>query len=432
MRRIATGAVLAVLVAASGAQAAGLKVSGGTATHVEMCGKPHRAQLFDPGAPATLRGPGRLVLSVCHDGKWGGRKLLGSHRAMVAENAGDFRVRAIRRGKRKRAFLRFGVGEIVDAPLRVTVRNTNTTAVSCMADGGERTLHGHLTAPRSVLSRPDPAVTLFVHGFAVHEPFWRFRAVPGYDTTMKLAEAGHASVTIDRAGYGTSRVPADGNTTCIGSQADMAHQVVEALKSGAYTIDANTPVSFERAALVGHSVGGLIAELAGATYPGIDGIGIVSYADQGQTPLAISELGDQSLRCGSGGDAATPGFALFTATDQAFGAAFLNAPTDPAVVAAATADHVPEPCGDVLSATATLLTSNTIGSSLEGPVLLLSGEDDALFTPAGVRLQRERLGGTNDTVTMELVPETGHAITLGQSAPTVVDALESWLTTNGF
>jgi pimeloyl-ACP methyl ester carboxylesterase len=439
MRRLTGALVLIALALPASAHAGRFTVTGGTAATLTTCGKAHALTLLDGGGTAAIRvvGPGRrkrahIVLQRCRDGKWIAARRVGKRRASVTEHVGDFRVRLVGRRHARAAFLRFGVGEIVDTPFTVAVKNVNGTAVPCMADGGDRTLHGHLTSPRSLLSKENPAVALYLHGFAVDETFWRFRAVPGYDTTTTLAEAGHASVTIDRAGYSSSRTDGDGNTTCIGSHADMAHQVVAALKSGDYTVEHNEPVKFARAALIGHSVGGLIAELAGASFDGIDGIGIISYADQGQTPLAVTELGDQSLRCGSGGDKATPGYALFGATDAAFAAAFLNAPTDPAVLAAELKMHVPEPCGDVLSAAATLVISNAIGGTLTGPVLLISGEDDALFTPTGVMLQGEKLFATNDTVTTELIADTGHALTIGLSAPTVVNALEGWLSTNDF
>ena len=43
-----------------------------------------------------------------------------------------------------------------------------------------------------------------------------------------MARAGHVSVTVDRLGYGASGHPPTASSVCIGSQADVAHQIVQA------------------------------------------------------------------------------------------------------------------------------------------------------------------------------------------------------------
>ena len=77
------------------------------------------------------------------------------------------------------------------------------------------------------------------------ESFWSFAAAPRYDYAAALARAGHASVVIDRLGYGASGHP-DGNQTCLGAQADIAHQIVGKLRSGDYVVEQDSPCDSTR------------------------------------------------------------------------------------------------------------------------------------------------------------------------------------------
>ena len=71
-----------------------------------------------------------------------------------------------------------------------------------------------------------PGVTLYLHGLGLGEWLWNFQPVKSYNFVAGMARAGHVSVTIDRLGYGASDKPPDGKSVCIGSQADVAHQIV--------------------------------------------------------------------------------------------------------------------------------------------------------------------------------------------------------------
>src|SRR3954453_10680274 len=122
-----------------------------------------------------------------------------------------------------------------------TVKNTNTSQFACASDGATYQVKGHISGPASALAsaskkkkkakkRPK-AVTLYMHGLGLGEWFWNFTPIPGYNYALQQARAGHVSVTVDRLGYGASSRP-DGNKICIGSQADVTHQIVQQLKTG--------------------------------------------------------------------------------------------------------------------------------------------------------------------------------------------------------
>jgi pimeloyl-ACP methyl ester carboxylesterase len=335
----------------------------------------------------------------------------------------------------RKAYIHAGVGEIVDVTFSATVTNTNNSTAACLPppDGKTYPIKGHLTGPREGLTRFQPSVALYLHGLAQSESFWRFRAVPGYDMTMELAKAGHVSVTIDRLGYGASAGP-PGTATCFGSQATVAKQLVDALKSGTYALGGEAPVHFQRVALIGHSIGALTAETTAYSFPGIDALGMLSYADQGASPLALQTAGAASLKCAGGGEDAKPGgppgYAYYGETEQDYRAAFLNAPTDPVVADASTAMRPRDPCGDLQSITPTLVADQIGSGVIGGPVLIMLGDQDALFPPPAGDFQAARMFGAK--VTHKEIKGAGHAITIGRQAPLFRHELSKWLTDNAF
>src|SRR3954464_1209345 len=125
--------------------------------------------------------------------------------------------------------------DIVDVPVSFSVHNTDGSRDPCPSDGKSYVVRGHLTGPRSAIEGPAPrAVTLYYEGFDSGEWNWRFRVVPGYDYAAEMAKLGETSVTVDQVGYGASGHP-QGNDTCIGAQADIAHQIIEQLRGPAYS-----------------------------------------------------------------------------------------------------------------------------------------------------------------------------------------------------
>src|SRR4051794_35711115 len=147
-------------------------------------------------------------------------------------------------------------GDVVERRVSFDVRNTNSTALPCSAlDGARYVVRGHITGPRSALEGDSSgAITVYLTGLEAGEFNWRFTAVPRYDWPVQLARRGAVSLTIDLLGYGASGHPWGGNV-CYGTQADVAHQIVEQLRSGAYRIEGGPPLRFSRIALAGHDIG---------------------------------------------------------------------------------------------------------------------------------------------------------------------------------
>ncbi len=318
------------------------------------------------------------------------------------------------------------VGEL---PVVFTVRNTNTSKSPCTADGKTYEVRGHLVGPAARLAATTPqAAALYVHGLGYGEFFWRFQGVPGYDYAAQQAADGLVSVVIDRLGYGASGRP-DGNQVCYGSEADYLHQIVTQLRSGAYaTPGTATHPSFSKVALVGHSAGGYMTEVEAGSYNDVDALVVAGFGNTGPGVPAYAAFGRSTLDC-----LLTPlpgNYANFGKTDADFQAAhFANA--DPAVVAAVTKLRAPDPCGDFMSAPASIVVDVLGANAIKAPVLIVNGANDALFPPpAGDNEKLLFLG--NPDVRQVTLGGTGHAVTLGRTAPQFRALVGDWLRGHGF
>ncbi|GAA4444462.1 alpha/beta hydrolase [Phytohabitans houttuyneae] len=312
--------------------------------------------------------------------------------------------------------------QILDTPVSFTVRNVNRSALACPADGRTYTVRGHLTAPRSALRGDGHTVTLYQHGIAGGEWYWRLN-VPGYDHAREMAERGHASVTIDRIGYDSSDAP-DGYTTCIGAQADITHQIGQQLRAGGYRLGGGrTAPAFDRLVLAGQSNGGLIANLAVISFGGFDALSVHGWGDLGFTPQADRRFWDATARCIRGAASGERGYVYYDvgSTD------FLDgnfADADPRVRDAVVPLQNPHPCGDMTSITAGIYTDLRRLGEIRVPVLVVYGERDARIQNG--ELQRSLYKGSPDA-DLVTVPAAGHYMGLERNARTVHDAMASWL-----
>jgi pimeloyl-ACP methyl ester carboxylesterase len=322
-------------------------------------------------------------------------------------------------------------GPIASAAVSFVVRNTNRSAVPCTSDGAPYEVRGHLVAPRSALSRSRTrrrGVTLYLHGRAFGEFVWNFKSVPSQNYATAQARARHASVVIDRIGYGASGHP-DGNQSCLGSQADVAHQIVQKLRRGDYSIDTGTAPKFRRVALVGQSTGGQIANIEAYSFKDVDALIIVALSVQ-TSPRAALVFGEARQICLSGGETSGPegpgGYAYsFGQTPAAFEATIVrNARRS--VVAGTTRLRHRDPCGDTLSVINALLRQRTALPKIKVPVLVICGENDALFIRGACKAQADRYTGSR-SVSLALVPRAGHAPMLERTAPIFRARISNWL-----
>ncbi len=320
-------------------------------------------------------------------------------------------------------------------PVTFTVVNDNATQVSCLpnsADEKTYTISGSLILPAGAT----PAgVTLYVHGLGYARYFWDFTAVPGYDYTGAEGAAGHASVVIDRLGYGKSSIP-PGVATCVGSQATILHEIVQDLRAGKYTAGGlATPPTFSKVGLVGHSAGGQLVEVEAYTFKDVDALGVAEWADQFYSLLAYTAFGVDAVQCAEGNvkqvGSSSTGYAQFGTTDAQYDSLMLH-DVDPSVEAAVNALRTNDPCGQIESIlTGTVIDILNVGS-IKVPIAYVHGGDDAIFQ-AGLpwpSFQESLYSGASKLDDISLSGE-GHAVTLERGAPKLDAAMGTWLTANG-
>jgi pimeloyl-ACP methyl ester carboxylesterase len=317
------------------------------------------------------------------------------------------------------------------------VRNTNTSQFACASDGGTYQVKGHITGPASVLAsaskkkkRPQ-GTTLYLHGLGVGEWLWYFPAVSSVNYALQQAKAGHVSVTVDRLGYGASSRPPDGNKICIGSEADIAHQIVQALKNGSYAVTAGMPRKYKRVALAGHSAAGEISILEAYSYRDVSALIVVAFSFS-NLPAANITFGNQRNACQAGvpAEPGVPGsYQLFGRTPAEFQQSFFHSATK-AVRDAATPLHKPDPCGDNVSLTEALNKQAAGARKIKVPALVICGAKDVLYAPFGCELQATRFASRDKKSV--IVSNAGHGLPLEKPARTFREKLDGWLSRRGF
>lgn len=306
---------------------------------------------------------------------------------------------------------------VVSQQVSFTVVNQNTSRVPCPADGEKYTVVGHLTGPDSALnSESIKAATLYLHGNAVDERLWHYKQSERYDYATSMAKRGFVSVTVTRLGYRGSGKP-DGNKVCWGSEADVAHQIVQHLRAGTYKSAGQAP-KVQRLALAGHSASGFVAMAEAYSFSDVDALAVVASGEFTK-PRVVEAVAGMQARCVGSQD----GYALLESDDDKAAADFFH-DADPAVVAAMVKSRPADACGGTANAPASMATDPIALGTVEIPVLVITGEQDAFFDDPA--LQARLFTGSRDVESVSL-PDTGHAISLDRSAPAFQAAMAKWL-----
>jgi hypothetical protein len=321
-------------------------------------------------------------------------------------------------------------------PVAFRVANTNTSGVPCGSDGRTYTVRGHLTGPRAALARPR-AVTVYLFGYDAGEWNWRLTAVTGYDHGTAMARRGHVSLTVDELGYDSSDHP-QGMATCVGAQADMAHQIVGMLRGGRYAARGRRAPRFSTVVLAGHDVGGLVAEIEAYSYKDVDALVQVTWADQGHTPYIVERAAvsafdwctTESQPAEDGQPGSPSGYHYFTSSRQEFRRRLFYR-ADPRVLDAAVRLRNRNPCGLIRSTPTGVRVDTIRASEITVPVLVVFGAEDTLvWSRDGERRQAGDFSHSHDRTTV-FVPRAGHFPMLELSAPEFRSALAAWLDRHG-
>lgn len=323
------------------------------------------------------------------------------------------------------------VTRVSDIPVSFEVRNVNRSAVRCASDGKTYTIRGHIVGPASVVRSPHiDAGTLYLHGLSFGQFFTHFQQAKGYDFATKEARRGQVSVVIDRLGYGSSD-KLNGNQVCVGSRADMAHQMVRDLRTGKYDVIPNwhgRGPRFADVALAGHSYGGQIAQVEAYSFGDIDRLIVLGYSDRIQSKLLLENAAYAAATCASGGlrvNATGPkGYAPFGPPSGAVKALFYSA--TPNIKKAVLQQLTIDPCGDTASFAKATKVDLAKLHRIKVPVLVVTGAKDALFPkPAGPN--QARLFTGSRSVSQVTLRSTGHAFTFEGSHNRLARVIDRWL-----
>jgi hypothetical protein len=385
-----------------------------------ICGAQRAAAVVAEGSALRVRAA--ATVDRCDGARW--RRTTRARRSTrLRLPTGDYRIDV---PHRRTAYVRMGVGEIVHLPVRFAVVNRNDSRSPCPADGKRYTVAGTITGPRTALATDVPrAITVYMHGLSYGKWLFGFDAVPGYDFATEMARLGHVSLAYDLLGYGDSGKPANGLSSCFGSDAAVAHQVVGRLRAGTYDVaGAERAVSFSRVALAGHQGAGASAQEEAYSFDDVDAVALIGFADRGVTTAAALAFAQTGARCAT----SSSGYAYYAD----FASQLHDA--EPAVVSAATKLRSLDPCGRAAGAALSLVADSAYASAIDVPVLLAYGRQDALFNdgPIGTTAQQRDMYTGSPDVSLMYWDDTGTAFTLGRSAPVVRRQLAGWLTKHGF
>ena len=292
----------------------------------------------------------------------------------------------------------------------------------CPADGRTYTVRGTLVGPADALAATTThRVNVLVHDITTGGWFWRMPDHPDVDYAGRLADDGETSLVIDRLGYDASPV-ARGMSTCLGSQADVLHQVVQQVRAGTSAIPKPDDVVVH-----GHSVGAAVAQAEASKWKDVDGLVLMSWSDAGVSPRAIKESALQHSACllGGGRSGAPRGYAWYGRTQADFRSIhFATAASD--VQGDAATLRNPDPCGDAMSLAQLVVLGNVLTRAIDVPVLLLFGGEDVLNRPGAPNLQRNAYS-PRAQVTLHTDPTAGGALPLETGAADLRTRVAAWL-----
>jgi pimeloyl-ACP methyl ester carboxylesterase len=276
-------------------------------------------------------------------------------------------------------------------------------------------------------------VMLYLSGFDTAEWTWHLKDVAGYDYATEMAQLGHVSLTVDMLGYGASDHP-PGEQICLGSQADVTHQLITQLRSAQYTVDGGTPLAFSKVALAAHDVGGPVAEIEAYSYKDVDGLVLTEWVDAVGTPFILAILQSRTAFCLAGGEDIQPGgpggYVFFGPPDEEFRSDLFHQ-ADPAVVDAVVRLRSRNPCGYVLSLVPAIVNDGQKLGEITAPVLFLHPAEDPVWDRSAAEKQPQLFKGSTD-VTAMFLDDTGHFPMFERTAPQFRATVSDWLQRRGF
>lgn len=254
---------------------------------------------------------------------------------------------------------------------------------------------------------------------------WPYRPQT-YSYVLRATAAGYAVLNLDRIGIGRSGHP-PAEAVTIESNAYVVHQIVQELRDGDLVVPAFGRIRADRVALVGHSLGSLIAIQEAATYGDVDGV-VLTGISHTVTPA----LGDVQFLPAN----LDPHFAgrnipdNYLTTVPGTRSIFYHLPsTDPAVLE--TDEQTKETV--TLGELGTAFSALALSPGVHVPAIVIVGDHDAAFcapptcSASGSLAAEAAFFSPDACLETAVIAGAGHDLNLHLQAPITYDVVLDWL-----
>lgn len=266
-----------------------------------------------------------------------------------------------------------------------------------------------------------------LHGATYSHLYWDWPFQPErYSYLRQATAAGYAVLNLDRIGIGRSSHP-PAEAVDVDANAFVIHQVVQAVRGGERSVPVFGRLKADRIALVGHSLGSLVAMTEAATYGDIDGVVLTGISHTVTARLSEVQAYPANL---------DPRFALlelpdgYLTTVPGTRGVFYQAPFfDPRVKA----------FDEKKKETVTVAELNTgvpalgLTPGIHVPVLLAVGDLDGAFcnppscTASGSLSVEPSFFAPDACLETRAIPKSGHDLNLHYDAPLTFATLLDWM-----
>lgn len=268
---------------------------------------------------------------------------------------------------------------------------------------------------------------IFVHGSSYNKSFWEglgFGA--SYDWVAFANTEGYHTLALDGLSHGPNGQPLDPfGTVQVGIQIEILHQLITSFHSSTRALSR----AFDRFAFVGHSLGSAIGTLLAARYPAdVDAYVLTAWSNDFNTEPLIGTFAPASqIQPERFSDFP---YGYLSSTNAAVReSAFYAGDFDPAIPLIDFAYQDAVTTGELLSSSLAYTEKN----GYQGPVLVVTGEDDALLCSRESTSCSDTLEATltlwpNSSAPGYYIPKnTGHNLNLHTSAISTFSFVQEWL-----
>ncbi|HVB41626.1 MAG TPA: alpha/beta hydrolase [Streptosporangiaceae bacterium] len=279
-------------------------------------------------------------------------------------------------------------------------------------------------------------IDVLTPGASYDRLYWDWPQDPAlYSYVAKTLGAGRATLDYDRVGTGDSSHPVSTDLT-ISAETYVLHQLVGWARGS---------LGFREVNLVGHSLGSVISVAEAGTYQDVSRLVVTGLlhlpnVGTGFATTLLSLLYPAAFDPQFLGQRLDLGYLTTLPGDRA--ADFYSASADPAVIS------YDEEHKDVVSATdlATLATTwglppgSNASARVSAPVLVMVGQRDAIFCtnplvldcsqPAELRATEGPYYASAASLTISVIPATGHDLALHPSADQSFAQISQWITSH--